>query len=90
MAGVLLGMVYGGALIIEETGKQQFSARTRFLALAWLSLSHGLIEDTALMLMLGASAWVVLAGRVLLTMLVVAALARLWRQGAAAEPLRGV
>ena len=76
--GVLLGLTYGGALIIEEAEKQQFTARTRFLALSWLSLSHGLIEDTALMLALGADIWVVLAGRVLLTLVVVGALARLW------------
>src|SRR5690606_16440480 len=42
--GVLLGLTYGGALIIEEAEKQKFSARTRFLALSWLSLSHSLIE----------------------------------------------
>jgi len=76
--GVMLGLTYGGALIIEEAEKQRFVARTRFLALAWLSLSHGLIEDTALMLALGANAWVVLAGRVLLTLVVVGVLARLW------------
>jgi len=76
--GVMLGLTYGGALIIEEAKRQRFSARARFLALSWLSLSHGLIEDTALMLALGADVWVVLAGRVLLTLGVVGALARLW------------
>jgi len=66
--GVLLGLTYGGALIIEEADRQQYPARTRFLALAWLSLCHSLIEDTALMLALGADVWVVLAGRVAVTM----------------------
>lgn len=79
--GVLLGLTYGGALIIEEAERQQFPARTRFLALAWLSLSHGLIEDTVLLLALGADVWVVLVGRVLLTLLVVAALARWLSRG---------
>ena len=45
---VLLVLTYGGALIIEEAERRAFPARTRFLALAWLSLSHALIEDTAL------------------------------------------
>lgn len=82
--GVLLGLTYGGALIIEEARRQNFSARTRFLALSWLSLSHSLIEDTLLMLTLGADVWVVLVGRVLVTMLVVAILARCYRDEAPA------
>lgn len=75
--GVLLGLSYGGALIIEESKRLQFSARTRFLALSWLSLSHSLIEDTLLLLALGSDIWVVLVGRVLVTLTVVALLARL-------------
>jgi len=78
--GVLLGLTYGGALIIEEAERQRFGARTRFLALAWLSLSHSLIEDTLLFLALGADVWVVLVGRVLLTMAIVAALAAMLRE----------
>ena len=74
--GVLLGLTYGGALIIEEAQRRQFSARTRFLALAWLSLSHALIEDTALLVALGANVWIVLVGRVLVTLAAIAILAR--------------
>lgn len=74
--GVLLGLTYGGALIIEASQKHQFDARTRFLALTWLSLSHSLIEDTLLMMALGANVWIVLAGRLAVTLLVVALLAR--------------
>ncbi|RTZ40076.1 hypothetical protein EKL30_17645 [Candidimonas sp. SYP-B2681] len=79
--GVLLGLTYGGALIIEEATKQNFSARTRFLALSWLSLSHSLIEDTLLLIALGADVWVVLVGRVLVTLAIVAALAKLTDRG---------
>lgn len=78
--GVLLGLTYGGALIIEEAAKQDFSPRTRLLALSWLSLSHSLIEDTLLLMALGANIWVVLVGRVIMTLLIVMALARLTRQ----------
>ncbi|OZI70729.1 hypothetical protein [Bordetella genomosp. 12] len=85
MLGVLLGLSYGGALIIEEAQRQQFSARTRFLALSWLSLSHSLIEDTLLLLAVGANIGIVLVGRVALTLLIVAALARLWPEPAAAR-----
>ncbi|WP_247741925.1 hypothetical protein [Thalassospira sp. A3_1] len=75
--GVLLGLTYGGALIIDEARKKNFPPRTLFLSLSWLSLSHSLIEDTAIMLALGADIWVVLVGRVILTLLIIAALARL-------------
>ena len=69
--GVLLGLTFGGALIIDE------ARRTLFLSLSWLSLSHSLIEDTAIMLALGADIWVILVGRVILTLIIIALLARL-------------
>ncbi len=75
--GVLLGLSYGGALIIEEAEKQAFSARTRLLALSWLSLSHSLIEDTLLLLAIGANAVVIVVGRLLVTLVIIAILARL-------------
>ncbi|HUG56694.1 MAG TPA: nucleoside recognition domain-containing protein [Candidimonas sp.] len=79
--GVLLGLTYGGALIIEEAKKQNFSPRTRFLALTWLSLSHALIEDTILLVALGADVWILLVGRVLITLAIVATLAKLTDRG---------
>ena len=75
--GVLLGLSYGGALIIEEAKKNNFDAKTRLLALSWLSLSHSLIEDTLLIMALGANIWIVLVGRVLMTLVVMALMARL-------------
>lgn len=88
--GVLLGLTYGGALIIEESGKQRFDSRTRFLALAWLSLSHALIEDTVLLLALGANVWIVLVGRVAVTLVLIAALARLLGEPGPKAPVAGL
>lgn len=88
--GVLLGLTYGGALIIEESDRQQFEARTRFLALAWLCLSHSLIEDTILLLALGANVWVVLVGRVAVTLVLIAALARLLGEPGPKAPVAGM
>lgn len=73
--GVLLGLSYGGALIIEQAQKGNFDAKTRLLALSWLSLSHSLIEDTLLIVALGANIWVVLAGRIAITLIVMALMA---------------
>ncbi|HET8597130.1 MAG TPA: nucleoside recognition domain-containing protein [Castellaniella sp.] len=77
--GVLLGLAYGGALIIEAAERERFSPRTRLLALSWLSLCHALIEDTLLILALGANLWVILVVRGLLTLAVLAILAALTR-----------
>lgn len=88
--GVLLGLTYGGALIIEESEKQQFDERTRFLALAWLSLSHALIEDTVLLLAIGANLWIVLVGRVAVTLVLIAALARLLGAPESKAPVAGI
>ncbi|WP_417845102.1 nucleoside recognition domain-containing protein [Thalassospira sp.] len=86
--GILLGLTYGGALIIDEAKSKNFAPRTLFLSLSWLSLSHSLIEDTVIMLALGADIWVVLAGRVILTLIIMMLLAWLTRrwQTAPARP----
>ncbi|WP_368649448.1 nucleoside recognition domain-containing protein [Castellaniella ginsengisoli] len=81
--GVLLGLAYGGALIIEAAERENYSPRTRLLALSWLSLCHALIEDTLLILALGANIWVILVLRGLATLGVLAALAALTRPGTA-------
>ncbi|WP_269901361.1 hypothetical protein [Paenalcaligenes faecalis] len=70
--GVLLGLSYGGALIIEQAQKNNFDAKTRLLALSWLSLSHSLIEDTLLVAALGANIWVILVGRIIITLIAMA------------------
>ncbi|WP_066458659.1 nucleoside recognition domain-containing protein [Castellaniella caeni] len=79
--GVLLGLAYGGALIIDAAERENYSRRTRLLALSWLSLSHSLIEDTLLILALGANLWVILVLRVLLTLGVLALMAALTQPG---------
>ena len=78
--GVLLGLSYGGALIIEQAQKNNFDAKTRLLALSWLSLSHSLIEDTLLIMALGADIWIILVGRVLMTLLVLAIMAQVLKR----------
>lgn len=77
--GILLGLTFGGGLIIAAVKENKFSKRSLFLALACLSLSHALIEDTALMLAIGADIWVVLVGRVIFTMVVIAIIAWIWK-----------
>ncbi|WP_293720206.1 nucleoside recognition domain-containing protein [Stappia sp.] len=75
--GLLLGLSYGGGLIIQETTVKRYDKRDLFLALTCLCLCHSIIEDTALMLAIGADVWIILAGRMAVTVLVIAILARL-------------
>lgn len=92
--GVLLGLAYGGALIIDAAEREDFSPRTRLLALSWLSLCHALIEDTLLILALGANIWVILVLRGLLTLGILAMIAALtqphtrWGRRLAAQATR--
>ncbi|SDT88443.1 nucleoside recognition domain-containing protein [Stappia sp. ES.058] len=84
--GLLLGLSYGGGLIIQETMVRTYDRRDLFLALSCLSLCHSVIEDTAIMLAVGADVWIVLVGRVAATVLVIAVLARLLRRNRAHVP----
>lgn len=61
--GMLMGLAYGGALIIDATRRERYSRRTLLIALCWLSLFHSLIEDTLLIAALGANVWIILVLR---------------------------
>lgn len=66
--GMVLGLTYGGGLIINATREAQYSKRALFLALGFLSISHAIIEDTAMMLALGADIRVILFGKLAFTL----------------------
>lgn len=73
-AGILLGLAYGGALIIAKGDDPAISPKAKYYALCWLSLCHGLIEDLALVVAIGGNFWVLLVGRIILTLILVRAL----------------
>jgi hypothetical protein len=52
--GLTLGVVYGGALIINETKNKLLDKRDIFYSLVLMGLCHSVIEDTLLMMSLGA------------------------------------
>jgi len=61
---LLLGVVYGGALMMDEVRSNNYSARSVFTAMLLVSLMHALIEDTLVVLAIGANIWIVLIWRV--------------------------
>jgi len=73
-AGILLGLAYGGGLIIAKGNDPAITQRSRVYALYWLSLCHGLIEDVAIMVAVGGNFWVLFFGRIVLTLVLIHAL----------------
>jgi len=72
--GMTLGVVYGGGLIIKEIKSGFLGKKDAFLSLSLMSLSHSLIEDTLLMLAIGASLVGILFARLLFTIAVMVVL----------------
>ncbi len=74
--GITLGLAYGGGLLIREADAGKLDKQDVFSAMCLLSLSHGLIEDTLLILTMGADLNAILWGRLLFTVVIIAILAR--------------
>ncbi len=77
MIGLLLGISYGGALIIAEAKAGRVSRRDVFFSLALMGLSHSLIEDTLFMITLGGHVTGILLGRLLFSLLAIFLLVKL-------------
>ncbi len=70
MTGVLLGMMFGGGLIIREAKNGLLAPKTIFLSVVFMSLCHGLIEDTLFAIILGGHVSGVLFARVAIDVVV--------------------
>jgi hypothetical protein len=75
--GVTLGLSFGGGLLIKEARSGLLAKRDIILSLAFLGLCHSLIEDTLLILLLGADLSGILWARLAFAVVIVAILARL-------------
>lgn len=76
VVGMVIGIAYGGALIIRETTMGCMDSREKFNSLALMSLSHGLVEDTLLMMAIGGKLGGIFWGRLLFSLLVIFVLVR--------------
>lgn len=74
--GVALGLSYGAGLLIRDLDKGVMSRRDSFLALCFLGLVHSMIEDTLLIMAIGADLSGILWSRLIFAIVVVALLAR--------------
>ncbi len=76
IVGLTLGLSFGGGLLIKEARSGRIEAKDIFLTMAFLSLCHSLIEDTLLILLLGADVVAALWVRLAFTLVVIILLAR--------------
>lgn len=74
--GFTLGLSYGAGLLIRDVQNGVLSKRDSLLALCFLGLCHSVIEDTLLILMLGADIAGILWARLLFAFVVTAMIAR--------------
>ncbi len=74
--GTVLGLTFGAGLLIKEAESGRLTKRDIFLTIGFLSLCHSVIEDTTLVLLLGADLSGVLWARLAFALIVIAVLAR--------------
>lgn len=65
LVGITLGLAFGGGLLIKEANAGHVSKKDVFTSLVLLGFCHSLIEDTLLVVLLGAHLSGVLWGRIL-------------------------
>lgn len=77
--GFTLGLSIGAGLLIREARTGKLSRRDIFLTIAFLGLCHSVIEDTLLIMLMGADLSAILWTRLIFAIAVTALLARLGR-----------
>ncbi len=75
--GATLGLSFGAGLLIREARAGVLNRRDIFLAMAFLGLCHSVIEDTLLIVLLGADLSGILWARLFFALVAIAVLARI-------------
>lgn len=76
VVGMIMGIGYGGALIIRETNTGKLAKEEVFNSMALMGLCHGLVEDTLIMAAIGGKFGGILWGRIVFSLIVTYLLVR--------------
>lgn len=77
VVGMIMGIGYGGALIIRETCTGKMAKKEVFNSMALMGLCHGLVEDTLVMAAIGGKIAGIFWGRIVYSLIVTYLLVRL-------------
>jgi hypothetical protein len=83
LAGNVFGIVFGAGVVIETAREGRLDAKQVTLVATFLALCHGLFEDTAIFLVLGADVFWILVPRIVLAVAVTWALSKVLKDGGA-------
>ena len=82
LAGIFLGLLYGAGILVSVSRDQGLAAGERLALAVFLVTCHAVVEDTAIFVLLGGSAFWILAPRLVLALGLTAWLARRARRQA--------
>ena len=80
LAGNVFGIVFGAGVVIETAREGQLDSKQITLVATFLALCHGLFEDTAIFLVLGANMFWILVPRIVLAVAVTWVLSKVLRE----------
>lgn len=78
--GITLGLTYGGGLLIAESQKGVIRKEDMFVAIILLNMLHSLIEDTLLVILIGADFYSVFFGRIIYAILLTSLISLVYRR----------